>query len=158
MGMLSKLSIPGYLRIFSLTRNVEDVTKRGVYHIERLHPVVCRSDVLLHFCHLRASSVVVHPSSLHCNSTVHYFKLTRKIEQSVRIQMRFPRDTINPHIVIHEKVEENREKERKTHTLPHLKKYALIFYTFTVFYLFNFNKTTFYKKNSSFNTLLVILI
>jgi hypothetical protein len=84
-------------------------------------------------------------------------KPTRKIEQSAHIQLRFPRKTVNPQRVIHGKVEENKGKE-KTYATTSKKIYTLIFYTFTLFYLFNFNKTTFYEKDSYFNILLVILI
>jgi hypothetical protein len=67
--------------------------------------------------------------------------LTMEIEQSVHIQFRFSRDTVNPQRVIHErKVEENKEKEKKKEKKKHIYATAsqnihLIFYTFTLFYL-----------------------
>jgi hypothetical protein len=50
-------------------------------------------------------------------------KLTRKIEQSARIQLHFPRDTVNPQRVIHEKGR-GKQRKRKTHIHYHISKYT----------------------------------
>jgi hypothetical protein len=66
-------------------------------------------------------------------------------------------------MVIHEKVEENKEKENEerkiklTYITTSKKMFTLIFHTFTLFAYFILIRQHF-TKNSYFNTLLVILV
>jgi hypothetical protein len=68
----------------------------------------------------------------------------------------FSNDNVNPQRVIHEKGGGKEENKKNTYASTSQNIHLNILYIYFI-YLFNCNKTAFYK-NSYFNTLLVILI